>query len=85
MMANQCVSCGASMPEGDQVCKGCQSCGGIYPYAINVRVTTEQMEAIDRSCVLGGMRISEVMRGILDMWVQGRIDVPPGFDSRRDW
>lgn len=24
MTANQCVICGAEMPEGDQVCRGCQ-------------------------------------------------------------
>jgi predicted nucleic acid-binding Zn ribbon protein len=24
MMANQCVICGAEMPEGDQVCKACR-------------------------------------------------------------
>lgn len=25
MMANQCVACGAEMPEGDQVCKACRA------------------------------------------------------------
>lgn len=25
MIANQCVACGAEMPEGDQVCKACRA------------------------------------------------------------
>ena len=69
MTANQCVSCGAEMPEGDQVCKGCRTNRAICPYAINVRVTDAQMAAIERVCVLGGMRISEVVRGALDVWM----------------
>lgn len=31
--ANQCVACGAEMPEGDHVCKGCRdmACGDVPP------------------------------------------------------
>lgn len=83
MMANQCVTCGAEMPEGDHVCKGCQPCGAIYPYAINVRVTNVQMAAIDRACIQGGMQVSEVVRGALDAWMNDRLDRAPGLDSGR--
>lgn len=79
--ANQCVACGAEMPEGDHVCKGCRD-STVYHHALNVRITTEQMDAIERACVQGGMRISEVVRGALDVWMKDRLDRAPGFDSR---
>ena len=70
--ANQCVACGAEMPEGDHVCKLCRD-STVYHHALNVRITTEQMDAIDRACIQGGMRISEVVRGALDAWMKGQV------------
>jgi hypothetical protein len=37
--ANQCVTCGCAMPEGDHVCIGCRTGRAIYPHGLNVRVT----------------------------------------------
>lgn len=72
--ANQCVVCGAEMPEGDHVCKLCRdSSGAIYPHGLNVRVTDAQMAAIERACIQKGLRISEVVRGALDAWMKGQV------------
>lgn len=59
MMANQCVMCGAEMPEGDHVCKTCQAvrprplilCGG-YGVTLNnlddrIGRLMEEREALD--------------------------------------
>ena len=71
--ANQCVACGAEMPEGDHVCSGCRTSRAIYPHGLNVRVTDAQMASIERACIQKGLRISEVVRGALDAWMKGRV------------
>lgn len=72
--ANQCVACGAEMPEGDHVCKQCRdSSSAIYPHGLNVRVTDAQMDAIERACIQKGLRISEVVQGALDAWMKGQV------------
>ena len=81
--ANQCVACGAEMPEGDQVCELCRTSRAIYPHGLNIRVTDAQMAAIEQACIQKGMRISEVVRGALDAWMNDRVDRAPGFDSGR--
>ncbi len=83
-MANQCVACGNEMPEGDQVCKLCRTSRAIYPHGLNIRVTDAQMAAIERACIQNSMRISEVVRGALDAWMNDRLDRAPGFDSGRE-
>jgi len=75
--ANQCVACGAEMPEGDHVCKLCRD-STVYHHALNLRITTEQlalsvMDAIDRACIQKGLRIGEVVRGALDAWMKGQV------------
>ena len=82
--ANQCVTCGNEMPEGDHVCKLCRTSRAIYPHGLNIRVTDAQMAAIEQACIQKGMRISEVVRGALDAWMNDRLDRAPGFDSRRE-
>lgn len=71
--ANQCVACGAEMPEGDHVCSGCRTSRAIYPHGLNVRVTDAQMAAIERACIQKGLRIGEVVRGALDAWMKGQV------------
>jgi hypothetical protein len=39
-MANQCVICGAEMPEGDQVCSQCKA--GVFPSEMIVGYGVEQ-------------------------------------------
>lgn len=73
MMANECVTCGDEMPEGDHVCKGCRTRRANYPHGLNIRVTDAQMAAIERACVQKGLRISEVVRGALDVWMDGLV------------
>ena len=83
MMTNQCVTCGCAMPEGDHVCRGCRTRREIVPHGLNVRVTDAQMAAIEQACIQKDMRISEVVRWALDVWMDGLVDRAPGFDSRR--
>ena len=45
--ANQCVTCGCAMLEGDHVCIGCRTGRAIYPHGLNVRVTDAQMAAVE--------------------------------------
>ena len=82
--ANQCVACGAEMAEGNQICNGCRTSRAIYPHGLNIRVSDAQMAAIERTCIQKGLRISEVVRGALDAWMNDRVDRVPGFDSRRE-
>lgn len=72
--ANQCVACGAEMPEGDHVCSGCRTRKAIYPHGLNIRVNDAQMAAIEQACIQKDMRISEVVRGALDVWMDGLVD-----------
>ena len=58
--ANQCVTCGCAMLEGDHVCIGCRTGRAIYPHGLNVRVTDAQMAAIERACIQKGLRIGEI-------------------------
>ena len=66
-----------------QVCRGCRIRREIVPHGLNVRVTDAQMAAIERACIQKDMRISEVVREALDVWMNDRVDRAPGFDSRR--
>lgn len=43
LFANSCVSCGAEMPEGDQVCRACRA-GNIKSAITKITTTAEFLE-----------------------------------------
>lgn len=62
------------MPEGGQEDEGCRTRRAIYPHGLNVRVNDAQMAAIERACLLRNMRISEVVREALDVWMKVEVE-----------